>query len=113
MNYLNNYTNNPTLIEPGVKYFIGGTLKECSSFKKTYVNVIFNVAMTALFLTIVSVFLIYKYKGKLTLNEQKIKNNQKQEYILSKLQQLNMHKKQQEKQETNKSMITDLPHWDY
>jgi hypothetical protein len=113
MNYLNNYTNDPILIEPGVKYFIGGTLKECSSFKKTYVNVIFNIAMAVLFLTIISVFLIYKYKGKLTLNEQKIKNNQKQEYILSKLQQLNMHKKQQEKQEMNKSMITDLPHWDY
>jgi hypothetical protein len=108
-----NYTNDPILIEPGVKYFIGGTLKECASFKKTYVNVIFNVVMTILFLTIISVFLIYKYKGKLTLNEQKIKNNQKQEYILSKLQQLNFYKKQQEKQETNKSMITDLPHWGY
>ena len=38
---------NPTLIEPGVRYFIGGTLKECRRFKDRNISIIFNISMLA------------------------------------------------------------------
>ena len=105
--------NDPILIEPGVKYFISSALKGCSLFTETYTNYMFNISMTLLFLFLLSTFLIYKYKGKLTLKEKEIKERKKQEYILSKLQQLNFHKKQKQKEENVKDMITDLPQWSY
>ena len=98
-----------SLIEPGMKYFMGSTLRECHRFKVTHYNVIFNVVMTVLFLVVVGGCLVYCYKGKLTPAEIAKKNTQKQEYIISKLQQLALHKK---KQSQGQSLITDLPSWD-
>jgi hypothetical protein len=100
----------PTLIEPGVKTYLGGTLKECSKFKDKHVNSLFNISMLLLFLCIIGFFLIYKYKGKLTPSDLQIKEQHKHEYLLSKLQQLNFHRKTQQKTE-NKTMITGLPEW--
>jgi len=101
--------NQPTLIEPGVRYFIGGTLKECYKFKERHVNIIFNVGMTFMLLILVATVLVYKYKGKLSPREMEFKTRQKQEYIVSKLQQIAIHKKQKN---YNDTMITDLPVWD-
>jgi hypothetical protein len=99
--------NTTSLIEPGVKYFIGSTLKECRRFKQVHYSLIFNIVMCILFVVVVGGFLVYCYKGKLTPSEIEYKNRQKQEYIVSKLQQLALHKKNQ-----TQSLITDLPSWE-
>lgn len=95
-----------TLVEPGVKYFISCSLKQCREFKDKYVNIIFNISMFILLILIISGILIYKYKGKMTPIEMEIKNRKKQEYIVSKLQQIAVIKKQ-----TSERLITDLPNW--
>ena len=99
---------NPLLIEPGVKYFINSTLKECRKFKDRNISIIFNISMTLMLLIIIGGFLIYRYKGKMTPSELAVKNRQTQEYIMSKLHQLALHKKQQYQ---SQHMITDLPSW--
>ena len=100
--------NNPNLIEPGVKYFITGTLKECNKFKNIYYNNIFNITVFICTIFIITCIFIYRYKGKPSQEELEKKNIEKKEYIISKLQKLadykyNLHK--------NDNMITDLPLW--
>jgi len=95
-----------TLVEPGVKYFISCSLKQCREFKDTYINIIFNISMFVILVLLISGILIYKYKGKMSPIEMEIKNRKKQEYIVSKLQQIALIKKQ-----TSDRLITDLPNW--
>jgi hypothetical protein len=109
MYYLIMNNNTSSLIEPGIKYFIGSTLKECHRFKFTRYSVLYNIVMCLLFVGVVGGFLVYCYKGKLTPAEIELKNRKKQEYIISKLQQLAFYKKVQNK---NQSLITDLPSWE-
>lgn len=97
---------NTTLVEPGVKYFISCSLRQCREFKDKYINILFNIGMFVLFIIIISGILIYKYKGKMTPIEREIINRKKQEYIVSKLQQIAVIKKQ-----TSERLITDLPNW--
>ena len=101
MNYIK-----PTLIEPGVRYFLSGTLKECKRFKDNYISVIFNISLIALLIVSIGGFLMYRYKGKPTPKEIELKERKKQEYIISKLQQLAYEKK---KNTPNTTMITGLP----
>ena len=50
----------PSLVEPGMKYFLRETLKQCKDFKNKYNNLIFNIAIgSALFLVVGIVFGIY------------------------------------------------------
>lgn len=98
----------PSLIEPGVRYFLNGTLKECRKFKDNYMSTIFNISMIVLLVCAIGGFLLYRYKGKPTPAELDMKNRKKQEYIISKLQQLAFEKK---KNTPNTSMITGLPEW--
>ena len=97
---------NTTLVEPGVKYFISCSLKQCRNFKNKYINIIFNISMFLILIIVVAGVLIYKYKGRLTPIEMEIKNRKKQEYIVSKLQQISVIKKQ-----TSERLISDLPNW--
>ena len=101
MNYIK-----PTLIEPGVRYFLNGTLKECKKFKDNYISVIFNIGLIVLLIVSIGGFLMYRYKGKPTQKEMELKERKKQEYIISKLQQLAYEKK---KNTPNTTMITGLP----
>ena len=94
----------PMLIEPGVRYFIGSTLKECRKFKDNHISGIFNISMVVLFTVVLSAILLYRYKGQPTLAELEVKNRKKQEYILSKLKQIAVQKNSQ-------SIITGLPLW--
>tara|TARA_Y100000287_G_scaffold185518_1_gene188988 strand:+ start:2891 stop:3235 length:345 start_codon:yes stop_codon:yes gene_type:complete len=96
----------PVLTEPGVKYWLTQTLKECRKFKDRNISVIFNISMLVLFFVVVGGFLTYKYKGKLTPSEIAEKNRKKQEYIVSKLQNIALIKNQK-----SSTMITDLPTW--
>jgi len=96
----------PALVEPGVKYFIGSTLKQCREFKDKHINILFNISVFVIFSTIVTIILVYRYKGKPTPAEIEIKNRKKQEYIVSKLQQIAYIKRQ-----TSDKLITNLPNW--
>ena len=106
MNFENDY-NPPTLIEPGVKYFLNETLKECYKFKEKYNNIIFNICLLIGFIIILLVILIVKYKGKLTPEEKEEKEQAKKQYILSKISNY-----QQAKLKEQQELITGLPHWD-
>ena len=97
----------PYLIEPGAKYFIEGTLKQCRKVKDKYITIIFNISMFILLCTLLACILIYRYKGKLTKEENEIINIKKQEYIISKLQHLNNSKINN----NNENKITNIPQW--
>lgn len=96
-----------SLTEPKIKFFISNALKECRQFKERHINLFFNIFMFLLFVIFISGFLIYKYKGKLTNKEMIIRNNQKKEYIISKLRKMSLDKNKQ-----SENIITDLPIFD-
>jgi len=97
----------PKLTEPGVKYFLHQTLKQCHVVRENFHNTIFNVGLLFIFIIILALILLYKYKGKMTPVEIEIKNKEKQQYILSKIQ-----KFQQAKRIAHQELITGLPTWE-
>lgn len=99
--------NIPSLTEPGVKYWMNQSLKECRKFKDKNINYIFNIGMSVALAFCIITFLYYNYKGNIPQSEVARKNRIKQEYIVSKLQQLALVKKQK-----SSTMLTDLPTWD-
>jgi len=105
MNY-DNFTK-PTLTEPGVKYFLNQTLKQCHIIREKFHNTIFNIGLFIGFIIILGVILLYKYKGRLTPVEIEKKNKEKQQYILSKIQ-----KFQEAKRIAHQELITGLPAWE-
>jgi len=56
---------------------------------------------------VVSAVLFYKYKGRLTPLEKERKNREKQQYILSKIKNV-----QDAKRRSQQELITGLPNWD-
>lgn len=68
----------PRLTEPGVKYFLNETLKQCHQFKEKHHNMLFNVGMLVGFFVILGILLLYKYKGKLTPAERQEKGGRKE-----------------------------------
>ena len=97
----------PSLIEPGVKYFLRETLKQCHQFREKYHNFLFNLALFSVFLLIVLAILFYKYKGRITPAEKEKKTREKQQYILSKIKTFQDAKKQ-----AHQELITGLPNWE-
>ena len=115
-NYLNfsNSNNNieninkPKLIEPGVKYFFKGVLKECNNYKQKNYNFIYNLSLFLLFFIILGIILFYRYKGNKTPQEKYIKSMKDKQYIMSKLVYYNrVNLDNQQKIKNN--MITNLP----
>jgi hypothetical protein len=110
---LNDFTNHnfasskPVLTEPGVKYFLSQTLKQCHIIKNNFHNTVFNVGLFIAFLLILGLILLYKYKGRLTDVEKHKKNQEKQQYVLSKIKNL-----QEAKRRAHQELITGLPNWD-
>lgn len=106
MNHFENFSK-PILIEPGTRYFLNETLKKCHIFKENYKNALFNVVLFILFLLILGIILLVKYKGKLTLEEIKEKELEKKKYILSKIKNY-----QDSRRREQQELISGLPHWD-
>ena len=96
----------PTLIEPGIRYFLYESLKQCHKTRETIFNLAFNVGLLFLFVIVLLLILYFKFKGKITPQEQRKKNKQKQEYILSKIT-----KFEDEKKRLRQELITGLPKW--
>ncbi len=97
----------PLLTEPGVKYFLSNTLKQCHEFKSKYNNLILNIAILVGFLIVLGSLLLYKYKGKITDDEKQQQDNIKKQYILSKIKNFQISK-----QKARQELITGLPHWE-
>jgi len=97
----------PSLTEPGVKYFLNQTLKQCHVIKNNFHNTVFNIGLLIAFFIVLGAILLYKYKGKLTPIELERKNKEKQQYILSKIKIF-----QESKRKAHQELITGLPHWD-
>ena len=97
----------PLLVEPGVKYFLRETLKQCNNFKNKYHHTLFNVGMFLLFVCIIAFVLMYKYKGKLTPEEKRQKERETQQYIMTKIKNY-----QDAKRIAHQELITGLPGWD-
>ena len=104
---MNSFEQKPMLTEPGVKYFINETLKQCHIFKENYQHVIFNIVLLVVFFIILGVLLLYKYKGKLTTEEIEEKELLKKQYILSKIRNF-----QDAKIKSQQELITGLPHYE-
>ena len=98
----------PSLIEPGVKYFFGGVLKECNRLREEYHNGVFNTCMFGAFVLIVGAMLYYKYRSKPTPEEQVEIRRKQQEYILSKLRMVNATNYAA----SRGNFITGLPKWE-
>jgi hypothetical protein len=96
----------PKLTEPGVKYFLSETLKQCHIVKEKYHNIILNIILCIMFLLVLGGFLLYKFKGKLTPEEIEQKEIEKKHYILSKIRNF-----QDAKLRAQETLITGLPQW--
>ena len=92
----------PTLTEPGVKYFLKETLKNCRIKKNIEFNQLMNLALLTSFVVISSVLLYYKYKTRPTEDDRKKIKQLKRDYFVNKVRQLEAKKaKQLDRQITN------------
>jgi hypothetical protein len=109
MHYSGNHVpSTPSLIEPGVKYFFGGVLKECNRLREEYHNAVFNACMLGVFALILGALLYYKRRNKPTLEQQAVIRRKQQEYILSKLRMVNTANHAA----ARGNFITGLPKWE-
>tara|TARA_B110001469_G_scaffold126816_1_gene145538 strand:- start:2740 stop:3030 length:291 start_codon:yes stop_codon:yes gene_type:complete len=93
------------LVEPGVKYFLHESLKQCHELKKEYYNLYYNIGGFLFLVGLITIILWVKYKGKLSPIEKKLKSDRDREYILEKIKSIPNPKRES-------SMITDLPKWE-
>lgn len=118
---MNDNASAPTLIEPGVRYFLSKSLEQCHKVKDYYHSRTFNFTMGAAFFICLGVFLYIRYKGKPSPEEVEAKKKQQQEYILSKLKMINATHYAQSKgipmdarthpAGNGMGMLTNLPLW--
>jgi hypothetical protein len=114
-------SDKPSLIEPGVKYFLSRSLDNCRKVKEFYHTETFNFYMGVGFFICLGILLYVKYKGKLTPEEKDVKLRKQQEYILSKLKMVNATHYAQSKgipmdcrvnpAGNGMEMLTNLPKW--
>ena len=104
MNYNKDIPQLPKLTEPGVSYFLKENLRQCKKNKYVISNTIFNLGAFTIFIVILGGTLTYMHKGKLTRYQQKQKDRKTEDYILTKLRNVDMAKKK-----SNQDLITDLP----
>jgi len=96
--------NRPSLTEPGVKYFLGETLKKCHN-QRTEINYyMVNLSFFGLFVFIITIYLIYKYKTRPTEKDREKAKKLKRDYFITKVRKMQTKKAQ----DLNKT-ITDLP----
>ena len=94
----------PRLIEPGVKYFLNTTLEQCNIIKYKYYNFIYNLGLFIGLISIISIFLYYKYTQKNNKNVQEHKRRTEEEDIMNKLRFMQDYRKNQVS-----NLLTDLP----
>ena len=82
----------PTLTEPGVKYFLDKTLKNCKIKRDIFNNKIINICLFSILLIICSGVLYYKYKTRPTEEERKKIKQLKRDYFITKVRKLETKK---------------------
>lgn len=97
--------SNSHLVEPGVKYFLHESLKQCREVKKQYYNLYYNIGGLVFLVGLLSIILWVKYKGKLSSIEKQLKSESDKAYILKKIRSIPNPSREN-------SMITDLPKWE-
>ena len=94
----------PLLTEFNAKYYVRHSLKEVRDFKDKYITIFVNILLLIVFVLLVGGLLMYKYKGKLTPQEKKVKERKEKMYLFQKL-----HQYAYDKQKENRRLITNLP----
>ena len=94
----------PSLTEPGVKYFLRETLKQCKVKRNIYHNKLLNIALFILFLLILSILLYYKYKTRPTDEDRKKLKQLKRDYFITRVRTI-----EAKKAKSLSESITDLP----
>lgn len=76
---------NPSLVEPSIKYVLNNQLTMIKKNNENKKNLLFNLFLFLLLISIIGITLNLKYKGKQDIMTQKINENKKKHYILSNL----------------------------
>lgn len=76
---------NPLLVEPSIKYILNNQLNTMKQMNEHKQNMLFNLSLFLLLVTIIGITLKLKYKGKHDIISQEIKEKNKKNYILSNL----------------------------
>ena len=106
---MNNLTEMPNLIEPGMKHVLKKALNNFHKFRNNNYNYYFNLTLFIVTILAIMLFLNSRYKGYITKEEKEEKERIKKEYIISKLM---LYSDMQAKNKKNNNLITDLPIWD-
>ena len=96
-----------TLVEPGMRYFIDQTLKQCHVKKENLHYLLFNICSFVGLTMLIGTILLLRYKGQQTPQEIESKKIEERKIILDKI-----NKIQTEKQYENNSLLSGLPLWD-
>ena len=96
--------NRPSLTEFDTKYYIRNSLRASRQFKDKYITIFANIFLFLLFVGIIGGILYYKYKGKLTPEENARREHDKKLFLFQKLQQYSY-----DKQKESQRLITNLP----
>ena len=74
--------------------------------KNKYYNIVFNVSVFTALVCIIGMVLYFKYRGRLSKHEMEVKENQKREYVMSKIKNYQDTRRKEQQQ-----IITNLPKW--
>ena len=96
------------MVDNGVKYFFKGILKECHNYKQKNYNNFYNIGMFLIFIGILGVTLVVRYKGNKSNQEMYEKGVKDKNYIMSKLVYYNGQNVNNQ-QKIRNNMITNLP----
>ena len=94
----------PFLTEPGVKYFLGESLKQCHKKNAETNYYMVNAYFFLVFMLILSGYLFYKYKTRPTKKDKEKLKNLKRDYFITKVKQM-----QTEKAKLTNQQISNLP----
>ena len=94
----------PSLTEPGVKYFLKETLKQCEIKRTAYNTKILNIGLLITFTVFLACFLYYKYQTRPTEEDRKKMKQLKRDYFITRVRTIEAKKAKQ----LSKS-ITNLP----
>jgi len=102
------FSNKPRLVTENVKKFINIQLKKCNEKKFLENSFFYNSLLFFIFILLLSLTLIFKYKGFKNKEEIYKKNLQDKQYIMSKLIYYNRQNIDNNTRIKN-NLITDLP----
>ena len=104
-------SDNPSLVEPDVRYFIENSLKKAHEYKMNTYSFFLNLGVASLFILVFGGFLYYRYKSKPTPYEIQQKMKRDQEIVMSKIQMYQDDKKRGEYSSMTKIPFVDTDYY--